>query len=76
MVNIDIGALAAAFVAFCTMVNTGLLIWHSRELQTVKSATNGAKAAAVEAATKAGYVQGIISTTRPPGRVGKSPTED
>jgi len=68
VVNIDIGAVAAAIVALCTVGNTALLIWHSRTLEHVKKDVNGAKLAAVEAAQKAGFVQGIISTTRPPLR--------
>jgi hypothetical protein len=79
-VNLDVGAMAGAIVALCTLGNTALLVWHSRQLVTVRRDVNGAKIAAVNAAQQAGYVRGVIDSTRPPGgrvpygKEGESPT--
>jgi hypothetical protein len=67
---------ANALMALFTLGNTALLIWNHHRLSIVKHDVDGAKVAATDAAQKAGFVQGMIASTRPPSRVGNLPTEN
>lgn len=60
---------ASVLLGLFSLLNTALLVYQAVRLQSVHNAVDGAKDAAVVAATQAGHAAGMIE-----GAVGKSPT--
>lgn len=66
MLSVDLQVWGMVLFMALQLANTALLVWNQRQVDLVRSDVNGARVAAEDAAHQAGYVKGVIASTRPP----------